>query len=92
MEIDAACRRGPLSDAEKQRRRTNRLWLYCGGPGHITIHCPRRPRTRQVNQVSAIEKFDSCSQVKPRNPSTPSCTPESNSFEVLSQLDDLLNE
>ena len=34
MEIDAARRRGPLSGAEKQRRRTNQLCLYCGGLGH----------------------------------------------------------
>ena len=92
MEIDTARRRGPLSEAEKQRRRANRLCLYCGGPGHIAIHCPHRPQTRQVNQVSTIEKFESSSSVRPSHPSIPICTPQSNNFEVLSQLDDLLNE
>ena len=91
MEIDAARRRGPLSEAEKQRRRANRLCLYCGGPGHIAIHCPHRPK-RQLNQVSAIENFDSCSPVKANKPRTLVNNPQSNSFDVLSQLDELLNE
>ena len=92
MEIDAARRRGPLSEAEKQRRRANRLCLYCGGPGHIAIHCPHRPRTRQVNQVSTIENFESSSPLKFSRPSIPVHAPQSNTFEVLSQLDDVLNE
>ena len=75
MEIDAAHRRGPLSEAEKQRRRANRLCLYCGGPGHIAIHCPHRPRTRQLNQVSTIEKFEPCSLAKPSQSSTPPSIP-----------------
>jgi hypothetical protein len=41
-----------LSDAEKQCRWANRLCLYCGGPGHIPLNCPHKPR-RKVNQVSA---------------------------------------
>ena len=95
MEVDAARRRGPLSDAEKQRRRTNRLCLYCGGPGHIAIHCPHRPRTRQVNQVSASNKVDPKHLVTAKNPSilsNPTDPCDSNNFEILSQLDDLLNE
>ena len=92
MEIDAARRRGPLSEAEKQRRRANRLCLYCGGPGHIAIQCPHRPRTRRVNQVSIIDNSESSSPVKVNYPSTSACIPQSNNFEVLSQLDDLLNE
>ena len=90
MEIDAARRRGPLSEAEKQRRRANRLCLYCGGPGHIAIHCPHRPK-RQLNQVS-VQNFDSCSPVKVNKPRTLVSDPQSNSFDVLSQLDELLNE
>ena len=50
MEIEATRRRGPLSDEEKQRRRANRLCLYCGGLGHIAINCPDRPK-HQVNQI-----------------------------------------
>ena len=58
MEIDMTQRRGPLSDEEKQRRRANRLCLYCGGPRHIVIHCPRRLR-RQVNQIHYDNKNES---------------------------------
>ena len=50
MEIEATRRRGPLSDEEKHRRRANRLCLYCGGPGHIEINCPNRPKS-QVSQI-----------------------------------------
>ena len=32
MEIETTRCRGPLSDAEKERRRANHLCLYCGGP------------------------------------------------------------
>ena len=40
MEIDTMRRRGPLSEEEKQRRRANRLCLYCGGLGHIATVVP----------------------------------------------------
>ena len=70
MEIDVAHHRGPLSDAEKQQCRANRLCLYCGGPGHIVIHCPHQPK-RQLNQVSTVENFDSCSPEKVNKPRTP---------------------
>ena len=92
MEIDAARRRGPLSEAEKQRRRSNRLCLYCGGPGHIAIHCPHRPQTRRVNQVSIIDNFESSSPINVNHPRISTCIPQSNNFEVLSQFDELLNE
>ena len=91
MEIDAAHHRGPLSEAEKQRRRANRLCLYCGGPGHIAIHCPHRPK-RQLNQVSAIENFDSCSLVKVNKQRTLVNDHQCNNFDVRSKLDELLNE
>ena len=52
MEIDTTRRYGPLSEEEKQRRRTNRLCLYCSGPGHIVVNCPHR-LNRQVNQITA---------------------------------------
>ena len=88
MEIDSTRRRGPLTETEKQRRRANRLCLYCGRPGHIAINCPHRPR-RQIYQVSANTKLDLDSPNTSSNPSSP--TP-SNRFEVLSQLDEVLNE
>ena len=51
MEIDVTQRRGSLSEEEKQRRRANHLCLYCGGLGHIAIHCLHKLR-RQVNHIS----------------------------------------
>ena len=91
MEIETTRRRGPLSDAEKQRRRANRLCLYCGGPGHIAMNCPHKPR-RQVNQVSTHDNPISISAPPSRNLSRPSSPCHKNTFDVLSQLDDVLNE
>ena len=84
-------RRRPLSEEEKQRPRANRLCLYCGGPGHIAVNCPHRPR-RKVNQIAA-----STNSTKPESislgvfdrPNSPSL---SNKFEVLSQLEEELND
>ena len=89
MEIDVTRCRGPLSEAEKQRRRANCLCLYCGGPGHIAITCPHRPK-QQVSQVSTCEKFQSNSPTRSSRPNSPTCHGQSNSFEVLSQLDEIL--
>ena len=80
MEIDVTRRRGPLSEAEKQRRRANRLCLYCGGPGHIAITCPHRPK-RQVNQVSISENLHSNSPVRSSSPSNSTYHAHSNSFD-----------
>ena len=38
MEIESTQRRGPISNAKKQRRRAQCLCLYCGGPGHIAVN------------------------------------------------------
>lgn len=43
MEIDATKTvkpRGPLTDAEKKRRREHNLCLYCGGANHKATDCP----------------------------------------------------
>ena len=55
MEIDTTRCRGLLSKEEKQLCRANHLCLYYGGPGHIAVNCPHRPR-RQVNQVVVTTK------------------------------------
>ena len=56
IEIDTTRRRGPLSEEEKQRRGANRLCIYCGGPRHIAVNCPHRPK-RQVNQIVASSNY-----------------------------------
>jgi hypothetical protein len=46
--------RGPLSDAEKQRRRDNNLCLYCSEQGHSATDCPLALARTARTQV----KFD----------------------------------
>ena len=91
MEINTTRRRGPLSEEEKQRCRANRLCLYCGGPGHIAVNCPHRPK-RQVNQIIAstnITKPESISLGVSDSSNSPSL---SNKFEILNQLEEELND
>jgi len=56
MDVDATTSRprGPLTDAEKLRRRTLGLCGYCGGTGHFAITCPLAANRRQ-HQLSALE-------------------------------------
>jgi hypothetical protein len=45
MDLSAArVQRGPLTDAEKRRRREQDLCLYCGDGQHRVLNCPRKPR------------------------------------------------
>ena len=90
MEIESTQRRGPLSDAEKQRRRAHHLCLYCGHPGHIVVNCPHKPR-HQVNQESAHENPVSSSIVTSNNINKPHSPCHENRFDVLSQLEDVKN-
>lgn len=46
MELDAVQIRGPLTQAEKHRRRSHNLCLYCGQAGHIAVNCPNKVRPR----------------------------------------------
>jgi hypothetical protein len=57
MEIDAVSRpRGPLSQAEKDRRRAAGLCLYCGGKHDISTH--NLPSSRRVASVEAESKSE----------------------------------
>ena len=91
MEIDMTQRRGLFLDEEKQRRRANRLCLYCGGPRHIVIHCPRRLR-RQVNQIHYDNKNESNVLETTSDSNILDNPPLTNKFEVLSQLDEESNK
>ena len=44
MDLSAALKRGPLTAAEKKRRRDNSLCFYCGSPGHWATTCPQKKR------------------------------------------------
>ncbi|CAH2253676.1 Retrotransposon-derived PEG10, partial [Pelobates cultripes] len=42
MQVDLI--RGPLSNEEKQWRRTHNLCLYCGSAGHYATKCPNKSK------------------------------------------------
>ena len=45
MDVDATRQsrpRGPLSEAEKERRRKNNLCFYCGEGSHLFKNCPKK--------------------------------------------------
>lgn len=48
--------RGPISDAEKQRRRENNLCLRCGKPGHIAVDCTIGRTTPPTNVQIKVEE------------------------------------
>ena len=43
----------PLILQEKQRRRQNRLCMYCGEPGHIAQRCPNK-RTFKARSIGPV--------------------------------------
>jgi hypothetical protein len=51
MEVDSI--HGPLTQAEKDRRRNNNLCLYCGNPGHRAVDCRKRSNTFQPRKTIA---------------------------------------
>ena len=83
MEINVACHSGSLVEVEKQRRPKNLLCLYCG-PHHT------ESSRSQVNQVRTSGKLGLGSTFTLTNPNNPSNLAQSNKFEVLHQLDEVL--
>ena len=63
MEIGTMGKRGPLSEAERARRRRMNLCLYCGEPGHIAVACHVKSRTQSqsasANALSLDPEFAS---------------------------------
>jgi hypothetical protein len=59
MEVDSI--RGPLMQAEKDRRRQNNLCLYCGSPGHRAAECRKRtnpssnPSRRSIASINQVQ-------------------------------------
>ncbi len=58
MEVDAITRRGPLPQAEKDRRRKEGLCLYCGEPGHHSLGCPNK-RPLGSRSIKALRQHPS---------------------------------
>jgi hypothetical protein len=57
MQIDTAKFKS-LIEAEKLRRRTNNLCLYCGNPGHIARQCPQKLVKLQVQVVETPQELE----------------------------------
>jgi hypothetical protein len=57
MQINAA-KFKPLTEAEKFRRKTNNLCLYCGNPGHIARQCPQKLVKLQVQAVETPQELE----------------------------------
>ncbi len=57
MQIDTAKFKS-LTEAEKLRRRTNNLCLYCGNPGHIARQCPQKLIKLQVQAVETPQELE----------------------------------
>jgi hypothetical protein len=57
MQINAA-KFKILTEAEKLRRRTNNLCLYCGNPGHIARQCPQKLVKLQVQDVETPQGLE----------------------------------
>ncbi len=57
MQIDTAKFKS-LTEAEKLRRRTNNLCLYCGNPGHIACQCPQKLVKLQVQTVETPQELE----------------------------------
>ena len=59
MDLSAAGRnrsqkRGPITEAEKKRRRENHLCLYCGSPGHWASQCPHKKTKGKPTASTAL--------------------------------------
>lgn len=68
MEIDATTttRKGPITQAERERRIQNHLCMYCGDSGHVVKTCPKRS-TRSASATFTIAD----SSVESENSSSP---------------------
>lgn len=58
--------RGPLTDQERQFRRSNNLCLYCGKPGHNVSGCAALKQRPRAHNASAAH-LDSSSQEESKN-------------------------
>ena len=57
MELDYVARKH-LTAEEKERRRVNNLWNYCGEPGHVVRSCPNVPPRRAINMIAPVPQVN----------------------------------
>lgn len=69
MDLSAArVQRGPLTNAEKRRRREQGLCLYCADEQHRVLNCPRKPKfnsPRMTGHLAAVTPSSAPSLVSP---------------------------
>jgi hypothetical protein len=70
MIIDGT-RTGPVTPAERERRRANNLCFYCASPGHTVFTCPAKPRSRVFSVHPADSYAASEMSVEYEHPQAP---------------------
>lgn len=58
MDLSSSRPRGPLSTAERERRISLGLCLYCGGSGHVARNCPNLRKTSRLAVSEATTKVE----------------------------------
>lgn len=56
--------RGPLSNAEREKRIKNNLCLYCGKPGHTVKDCKEKPKGNSANATLPFNALPSVCATK----------------------------
>ncbi|HEY6282825.1 MAG TPA: hypothetical protein VIW22_02770 [Nitrososphaerales archaeon] len=76
-----------LTNAEKQRRRSNNLCLYCADPGHRAFACPSAPPMRTMAPTPSVPRFQrqAFMNIDISHPSTIIPTPSPSAMSVISQ-------
>ncbi len=68
MELDAAYVQGPISEAEKERRKKNGLCSYCGEDGHFWKACPRRSSHKHTVNGVSVKVLNQSSKIAKNQP------------------------
>ena len=58
MDLSSSRPRGPLSTAERERRISLGLCLYCGGSGHVARNCPNLRKTSRLAVSEATTRVE----------------------------------